>query len=87
MIALTLKQARVSGYGNGAINLNEDRVSLLLQHATLECGVTACTPTYGKPIPLVQKCCSKFFIPATNLSLFFLFSAGHSHCQQRGNLG
>lgn len=39
MIALTLKRARVSVYGDGIINLNEDRVPQLSEHAALERGI------------------------------------------------
>lgn len=73
MIALTLKRARVSGYGNGAINLNEDRVSPLSQHAALERGVTACPLTYGKPIPLLQKKVTPSFSSLLPISCYFSY--------------
>lgn len=63
MMALALKWARVLGCGNGAINLNKDRVSLLSQRAALERGVTACTLAYGKPIPLLRKRSLQAFHP------------------------
>lgn len=75
VIALTIERARVSGYGNGAINWNEDRVSLLSQRAALERGVTACTPAYGKPIPVLQKRSLQAFHPCYQfLTIFLIFS-------------
>lgn len=63
------RTGQVSGYGNEAINLNEDRVSLLSDHATLEHGGALCVLEYGKPVLLQTSSIQAFHF---STKLFFL---------------
>lgn len=78
------RTGQVSGYGNEAINLNEDRVSLLSDCATLEHGGALCVLEYGKPVLLQTSSIQAFHFCYQALFSYFCLD---SPCWEQRNAG